>query len=128
MKNSKEMNLKNRNGGRHHNSKNKFSKASKQKIFSHYEKEFIRINKHFAYLSHDEKFKGLKPIIKALCTGNDEISIKTKQLIYESLETEFIKLKLYFYHLPRDKKAIELRQFLKFLDKNQIEEIFSNIK
>lgn len=76
----------------------------------------------------DERFVGLKPIVKMLCTGSDEVSIKTKELIYESLKREFNMLKFYINQLPQNKKAIELRQYLFCLDKEQIEEIFTTIK
>lgn len=114
-------------GGRHKQSLNKFSKNSKQKIFEHFEDDLKRLDKLFAYVPMDERFQKLKIVIKILCSGNDEVSIKTKELIYETLEREFTKLKFYINQLPQNKKAIELRQYLFCLDKNLIEKVFNNM-
>lgn len=115
-------------GGRHQKSYNKLTKEAKELILEHFENDFKRADKLFAYVPIDERFKSLKPIVKQLTTGNDEVSIKTKEIIFESLKEEFKKLKFYINQLPQDKRAIELRQYLYYLDKEQIETVFSNIR
>ncbi len=121
-------NEKNIRGGRRANSFNKLSKEAKQSLLEAFEEDLIKLDKLFNYIPHNEKFVGLKPVVKMLCTGADEFSLKTKGLIYESLKDEFKKLNSYFYHLPQEKKAIELRQYLFCLDKEQIEEIFKTMR
>lgn len=76
----------------------------------------------------DKKFITLKPIVKILCSGNDEVSIETKKIIFESLKDEFKKLKFHICQLPPEKKAVELRKYLTYLDKNQIDEVLKNLK
>jgi len=115
-------------GGRQKQSFNKLSKEAKELIFEHFENDFNRADKLFAYVPIDERFKSLKPIVKQLTTGNDEVSIKTKEIIFESLKEEFKKLKFYINQIPVEKRAIELRQYLFCLDKEQIEAVFSNIR
>lgn len=110
-------------GGRKSESFNKLSKEAKESLLIAFENDLQKLDKLFNYLPMDERFVGLKPIIKMLCTGSDEVSLNTKQLIYESLKREFKMLKFYINQLPQNKKAIELRQYLFCLDKDQIEDI-----
>jgi hypothetical protein len=118
----------NARGGRKAESFNKLSKEAKESLLEAFENDLQKIDKLFSYIPMNERFVGLKPIIKMLCTGSDEVSIKTKELIYESLKREFNMLKFYINQLPQNKKAIELRQYLFCLDKEQIEEIFKTMK
>jgi hypothetical protein len=118
----------NARGGRKADSFNKLSKESKESLLEAFENDLQKLDKLFSYIPMDERFVGLKPIVKMLCTGSDEISIKTKELIYESLKREFKMLKFYINQLPQNKKAIELRQYLFCLDKEQIKEIFSTLR
>lgn len=115
-------------GGRKAESFNKLSKEAKESLLEAFKNDLQKLDKIFGYVPMDERFVGLKPIVKMLCTGSDEVSIKTKELIYESLKREFNMLKFYINQLPSNKKAIELRQYLFCLDKEQIEEIFKTIK
>lgn len=116
------------NFGRKKASFNKLSKGTKESLLTTFENDFKRLDKIFAYVPYDERFSSLKPVVKMLCTGSDEVSLKTKEIIYESLHLEFKKLKFYINQLPTEKRATELRQYLFCLDKEQIEEIFSNIR
>ena len=126
--NSKKNGIEKSSGGRKLSSNNKLTKNAKQELFNAFEEDFVRLEKSFAYLPMDERFVGLKPIIKVLCTGDDEVSKKVKELIYESLKREFKMLKFYINQLPANKKATELRQYLFCLDKQQIEDVFLNLK
>ena len=116
------------NFGRKKASFNKLSKKAKESLLTTFENDFGRLDKIFAYVPYDERFSSLKPVVKMLCTGSDEVSLKTKEIIYESLHLEFKKLKFYINQLPTEKRATELRQYLFYLDKEQIEEIFRNIR
>ena len=118
----------NARGGRKAESFNKLSKEAKESLLEAFENDLQKLDKLFGYIPMNERFVGMKPVVKMLCTGSDEVSIKTKELIYESLKREFNMLKFYINHLPQEKKAIELRQYLFCLDKEQIEEIFKTIK
>ena len=115
------------NFGRKKASFNKISKETKESLLKAFKNDFERYDKIFAYVPYDERFSSLKPVIKMLCTGSDEVSIKTKEIIYESLHLEFKKLKFYINQLPTEKRATELRQYLFCLDKQQIEEVFSSL-
>ena len=119
---------KNARGGRNSNSFNKLSKEAKQSLYEAFGEDLGKLKNLLNHVPHNEKFVSLKPVVKMLCTGADEVSLKTKELIYESLKNEFKKLTTYFYHLPQEKKAIELRQYLFCLDKEQIEEIFKTMR
>lgn len=126
----KEIEEKNENsvrGGRKSGSLNKLSKEAKEVLLEAFENDLQRVDKLFGYIPMDERFVGLKPVVKMLCSGSDEVSIKTKELIYESLKREFKMLKFYINQLSSEKRAIELRQYLFCLDKEQIEEIFKTI-
>jgi hypothetical protein len=116
------------NFGRKKASFNKLSKEAKENLYTVFENDLQRFDKIFANLPMDEKFTGLKPVVKLLCTGSDEVSIKTKKLIYDSLKREFKMLKFYINQLPTEKRAAELRQYLFCLDKEQIEEIFRSVR
>ncbi|ANO48849.1 hypothetical protein Pf1_00601 [Flavobacterium columnare] len=118
----------NARGGRKAESFNKLSKEAKESLLEAFENDLQKLDKLFGYIPMNERFVGMKPVVKMLCTGSDEVSIKTKELIYESLKREFNMLKFYINQLPQEKKAIELRQYLFCLDKEQIEEIFKTIK
>jgi hypothetical protein len=118
----------NARGGRKAESFNKLSKEAKESLLEAFENDLQKLDKLFSYIPMNERFVGLKPVVKMLCTGSDEVSIKTKELLYESLKREFNMLKFYINQLPQEKKAIELRQYLFCLDKEQIEEIFKTIK
>lgn len=115
-------------GGRNSNSFNKLSKEAKQSLYEAFGDDLGKLENLFHHIPVNEKFVGLKPIVKMLCTGADEVSLKTKGLIYESLKREFKMLKFYINQLPQEKKAIELRQYLFCLDKEQIEEIFKTMR
>lgn len=129
MLEDKDQNKENkRGGGRKLNSNNKMTKNAKKELLTAFEDDLQRIYKSFDYLPMDERFVGLKPIVKILCAGNDEVSLKTKEIVYNSLENHLKKLKTYFSLLPNEKKAIEIRQYLFCLDKEQIEEIFMSMK
>ncbi|MDN3694995.1 hypothetical protein QWZ06_23545 [Chryseobacterium tructae] len=117
-----------RNSGRKIGSRNKLSTKAKENLLELFEDNIKQLHKSINYVSPDERFVRLKPIIKLLCTGNDEISNNTRNLIYESLKSEFTKTKFYLNQLPSDKRASELRQYMSYLNKEQIENIFGSIK
>ncbi|AWM14644.1 hypothetical protein DI487_12790 [Flavobacterium sediminis] len=126
--NLKKNEIQKSSGGRKLKSTNKLTKNAKQELFQAFKEDFVGLEKSFAYLPMDERFVGLKSIIKILCAGNDKVSIKTKEIVYESLNREFKMLKFYINQLPQNKKATELRQYLFCLDKEQIEEVFRTMK
>lgn len=117
-----------KNSGRKIGSQNKLSIKAKENLLELFEGDIKQLHRSFNYVGIDERFVTLKPIIKLLCTGNDDVSNNTRNLIYESLKNEFVKIKFYINQLPSDKRATELRQYLNYLNKDQIENIFGSIK
>lgn len=117
-----------KNSGRKIGSQNKLSVKARENLLELFEGDIKKLHKSFNYVDVDEKFITLKPVIKLLCTGNDEVSNNTRNLIYESLKNEFVKIKFYINQLPPDKRATELRQYLNYLNKDQIENIFGSIR
>lgn len=117
-----------KNNGRKIGSRNKLSAKAKENLLELFEDDIKQLHKNINYVSPDERFVRLKPIIKLLCTGNDEVSNNTRNLIYESLKGEFTKTKFYLNQLSSDKRASELRQYMSYLNKEQIENIFGSIK
>jgi len=117
-----------KNSGRKIGSQNKLSVKAKENLLELFEGDIKQLHRSFNYVGIDERFVTLKPIIKLLCTGNDDVSNNTRNLIYESLKNEFVKIKFYINQLPSDKRATELRQYLNYLNKDQIENIFGSIK
>ncbi|MDR3026612.1 hypothetical protein [Chryseobacterium sp.] len=117
-----------RNSGRKIGSRNKLSTKAKENLLELFEDDIKQLHKSINYVSPDERFIKLKPIIKLLCTGSDEVSNNTRNLIYESLKGEFTKIKFYLNQLPSDKRASELRQYMNYLNKEQIENIFGSIR
>lgn len=117
-----------KNSGRKIGYQNKLSVKAKENLLELFEGDIKQLHRSFNYVGIDERFVTLKPIIKLLCTGNDDVSNNTRNLIYESLKNEFVKIKFYINQLPSDKRATELRQYLNYLNKDQIENIFGSIK
>ncbi|WP_185249418.1 hypothetical protein [Chryseobacterium bernardetii] len=117
-----------RNSGRKIGSRNKLSAKAKENLLELFEDNIKQLHKSINYVSPDERFVKLKPIVKLLCAGNDEVSNNTRNLIYESLKGEFTKTKFYLNQLSSDKRASELRQYMSYLNKEQIENIFGSIK
>ncbi len=117
-----------RNSGRKIGSRNKLSAKAKENLLELFEDNIKQLHKSINYVSPDERFVKLKPIVKLLCAGNDEVSNNTRNLIYKSLKGEFTKTKFYLNQLSSDKRASELRQYMSYLNKEQIENIFGSIK
>lgn len=117
-----------KNSGRKIGSQNKLSVKAKENLLELFEGDIKQLHRSFNYVDIDERFVTLKPIIKLLCTGNDDVSNNTRNIIYESLKNEFVKIKFYINQLPPDKRATELRQYLSYLNKDQIENIFGSIR
>lgn len=114
--------------GRKKGSQNKLTPNSKEKLLELFNEDIRKIHKSLNYVSPDEKFVKLRPIVELLCKGNDEVSRETRNIIFEKLEDEFKKLKSYLCQLPADKRAIEMRKYLLLLDKEQIETALNNMK
>lgn len=117
-----------RNSGRKIGSRNKLSAKAKENLLELFEDNIKQLHKSINYVSPDERFVKLKPIVKLLCAGNDEVSNNTRNLIYKSLKGEFTKTKFYLNQLSSDKRASELRQYMSYLNKEQIENIFGSIR
>lgn len=118
------------NGGRNKGSKNRMTPKSKELLLNILkESELINLDKLIGYVDYDKRFSTLKPYLKILCTGNDNIAIETRKLIFEALKDEFKpnRFRTYFNQLDDSKKAIELRQYLHYLSPEQIEEVFKNM-
>ncbi len=73
-----------RNSGRKIGSRNKLSAKAKENLLELFEDNIKQLHKSINYVSPDERFVKLKPIVKLLCAGNDEVSNNTRNLIYES--------------------------------------------
>ncbi len=116
------------NGGRKQGSFNKLTPTAKENLLQLFGEDIQRLHKSLNYISPEDKFVKLRPILQLLCKGDDEVSKKTREIIFESLKDEFKKLPTYLRQLPADKRAIELKKIIFLLDKESIESIFSSMK
>lgn len=116
------------NGGRKQGSRNKLTPTAKEHLLKLFGEDIQRLYKSLNYISPDEKFIKIRPILQLLCKGDDEVSKETREIIFESLKEEFKKLPSYLRQLSAEKRGVEMRKYLLLMSKEQIETIFSTIK
>lgn len=116
------------NGGRKQGSRNKLTPTTKENLLQLFGEDIQRLHKSLNYISYDERFVKLRPVLQLLCKGDDEVSKETRKIIFDSLKDEFKKLPTYVTQLRGENRSVELRKYLLLLDKEQIETIFSNMK
>lgn len=116
------------NGGRKQGSRNKLTPTAKEHLLQLFGEDVQRLHKSLNYISPDEKFVQLRPLLQLLCKGDDEVSEKTREIVFESLKDEFKKLPSYLRQLSAKKRGVEMRKYLLLMSKEQIETIFSTIK
>lgn len=116
------------NGGRKQGSRNKLTPSAKESLLQIFGDDIQRLHKSLNYISPDEKFVKLRPILHLLCKGDDEVSKETREIIFESLKDEFKKLPSYLRQLPAEKRGLEIKKIIFLLNKESIETIFNNMK
>ncbi len=117
-----------KNQGRKIGSINKLNNEGKKALLSYFNNDLEKLQKLLNYIPIDERFQALRPFIKMLTTGSDEIAIKTREAILDSLEPEFKKLPFYLRLMNPEGKAKELRQYLNMLPKEDANRIIKNLK
>lgn len=111
--------------GRKLGSKNKLSPEAREALFELLESDLKRIDKLILSGSYEERVIHLKHFAKLLTNRNDAIALETRELIFTGLKEHYEKLNTYFPHVRPENKSSELRQYLKLLDKDQIDKVFN---